>query len=91
MTSSDIEQWQCNKTLSQCLEYMLEHQISCDVTFLVGEGREEVRAHKFVLISRSPVFYAMFDGPLAEKGKVEIPDAEKDIFLLFLRYANEGK
>ena len=85
MASSDVEHWQCNKTANKCMEYMLQHQISCDVTFLVGAEREEVRAHKFMLISRSPVFYAMLDGPLAEKAAIEIPDIDKDIFMTFLR------
>ena len=44
---------------------------SLKVTFIVGAEHEEVHAHKFVLISHSPVFHAMFEGPLAEKGKVE--------------------
>ena len=85
MASSDVEHWQCDRTLPQCMEYMLDHQIACDVTFIVGMERKEVHAHKFMLISRSPVFHAMFEGPLAEKGKVELPDVEKNIFFTFLR------
>ena len=81
-----LTHWQCDRNLPKCLEYMLDKQIICDVTFIMGAEHEEVHAHKFVLISRSPVFYAMFEGPLAEKGKVELPDVEKDIFLVFLRY-----
>ena len=67
------------------MEYMLDYQIACDVTFIVGAEREEVHAHKFMLISRSPVFHAMFEGPLAEKGKIEVPDVDKNIFHTFLR------
>ena len=85
MASSYPDQWQCERTLPECMQYMLDNQICCDVTFIVGAEREEVHAHKFVLISRSPVFHAMFEGPLAEKGKVELPDVEKDAFLVFLR------
>ena len=65
--------------------YMLDHQISCDVIFKLGQSGEEMRAHKTVLICRSPVFYAMLDGPLAEKGSIRIPDMEKDVFYCFLR------
>ena len=85
MATSNPDHWQCVRTLPQCLEYMLDNQVACDVTFIVGTEREEVHAHKFVLISRSPVFNAMFEGPLAEEGKVELPDLEKDVFLMFLR------
>ena len=67
------------------MEYMLVNQINCDVTFIVGSEHEEVHAHKLILISRSPVFHAMFEGPLAEKGEVEMPDVERDTFLVFLR------
>ncbi|KAK3105759.1 hypothetical protein FSP39_005002 [Pinctada imbricata] len=86
MASSDAEHWQCDKTLPQCMTYMLDNQIFCDVTFLLGEERLEVHAHKYMLASRSPVFHAMLDGPMAERGKIEIPDIEKDIFDVFLRY-----
>ena len=85
MASSDVEHWQCDRTLPQCMEYMLDHKIAYDVTFIVGAEREEVHAHKFMLISRSPVFHAMFEGPLAEKGQVELPDVKKNIFYTFLR------
>ena len=85
MASSNPEDWQCDKTLPKCMEYMLKNQIACDVTFTVGAEHEEVHAHKFILISRSPVFLAMFECPLAEKGKVDLPDVEKDVFLVFLR------
>jgi hypothetical protein len=33
-----------------------------------------------MLASASPVFYSMFEGPMAEKGDVSIPDIETDIF-----------
>lgn len=40
---------------------MLQNQIGCDVEFIVGEQNEAIKAHKVVLASRSPVFFAMFD------------------------------
>ncbi|KAK3106240.1 hypothetical protein FSP39_015854 [Pinctada imbricata] len=89
MASSDVEHWQCDKSLSQCMSYMLANQIMCDVTFLLGEDRLKVQAHKYMLASRSPVFLAMLEGPMAEKGKIDIPDIEKDIFHIFLRYIDD--
>ncbi|KAK3105631.1 hypothetical protein FSP39_002314 [Pinctada imbricata] len=86
MASSDTEHWQCGKPLSQCMAYMLDNEIMCDVTFRLGEERLEVHAHKYMLASRSPVFHAMLNGPMTEKGNIEISDIEKDIFMIFLRY-----
>ncbi|KAL5018174.1 hypothetical protein ScPMuIL_003896 [Solemya velum] len=79
--------WQTGKTLPECTQYMLEHEVACDVTFLLGETKEKVRAHKVFMISRSPVFSAMFCGPLAEmQDPIPIPDIEPDVFRILLRY-----
>ncbi|KAL5012547.1 hypothetical protein ScPMuIL_011098 [Solemya velum] len=79
--------WQTGKTLSECTQFMLEHEIACDVTFLLGETKQEVRAHKFILISRSPVFSAMFCGPMAEtQEQITIPDIAPEVFKIVLRY-----
>ena len=44
-------------------------------------------AHKFVLMSRSPVFFAMFEGPMKEKSdETVITDIEGEQFRQFLRY-----
>ena len=43
-------------------------------------------AHKFVLMSRSPVFFAMFEGPMKEKSdEIAITDIEGEPFRQFLR------
>ncbi|KAL5011635.1 hypothetical protein ScPMuIL_010186 [Solemya velum] len=79
--------WQTGKTLSECIQLMLEHEIACDVTFLLGETKQEVRAHKFILISRSPVFSAMFCGPMAEtQEQITMPDIAPEVFKILLRY-----
>lgn len=78
-------EWQLGKTLAECNRYMLDNQIDCDVTFRVGEIREVVMAHKYVLGSRSSVFYAMLYGPLAEKGDILITDMEPHTFQCLLR------
>ncbi len=57
--------WQDNKTILECNRYMLDEQIACDVTFRVGRddvSSELIGAHKYMLISRSPVFYDMLCG-----------------------------
>ena len=79
------QNWQCDKSLVECLKHLFTAGIACDVTFLVGEDKCRISAHKTILISRSPVFYAMFEGNLAEKGEIVIPDIEQEVFTMFLR------
>ncbi|KAL5018964.1 hypothetical protein ScPMuIL_004686 [Solemya velum] len=80
-------EWRSGKSFSECSKYMFEHQIAFDVTFLVGEYRQEIQAHKFVLISRSLVFETMLCGPLAETYEaIPVPDIEPDAFKTMLRY-----
>ncbi|XP_041360726.1 BTB/POZ domain-containing protein 2-like [Gigantopelta aegis] len=80
------DDWQTRKSLAETNLYMLDNKIACDVTFRVGSTREIIQAHKFMLISRSHVFAAMFIGPMAEMGEVDIPDVDATIFNLFLRF-----
>jgi hypothetical protein len=72
--------WQFGKTLPDRINYMLQNRLMCDVTFYVGTNRTAINAHTFMLASASPVFYSMFDGPMAETGDVSIPDIEANIF-----------
>ncbi|GFO35719.1 BTB/POZ domain-containing protein [Plakobranchus ocellatus] len=74
---------------------MLDNQYQCDVFFLLGNAGVRQGAHKFVLVSRSPVFDAMFYGPLSGGGEedspVIIPDIEPEPFMVFLRYMYCGE
>ncbi|XP_076070728.1 BTB/POZ domain-containing protein 6-like [Mytilus galloprovincialis] len=79
--------WREGKTLPNCMLYMLENEIMCDVTFRVGESCKIIKAHKNILASRSLVFHTMFEGLLPEKGEINIPDIDDDIFNNLLRYA----
>lgn len=45
-----------------------------DVSFLVGENKKKVYAHRFVLAVGSPVFKQMLYGDLKEGDAIEIPD-----------------
>ena len=54
----------------------------CDVCCLCRPTCDD---HKLVLAARSPVFCAMFDGPLAESGEIEISDIRVDVFSVILR------
>ena len=88
--SFPAEDWQSTRRLADSNRYMLDHGIECDVTFsLTRDDGDQVNidAHKFILISRSPVFFAMLSGLLAEKDqKIRITDISPDIFRQILGY-----
>ncbi|KAK3092291.1 hypothetical protein FSP39_000879 [Pinctada imbricata] len=81
--------WQSTRTVTECNMFMFQNQIGSDVTFTLGQsGEDVVSAHKYVLCSRSSVFFAMLCGPFHSDGDdtINIPDIEKDIFLALLRF-----
>ncbi|CAG2218772.1 BTBD3_6 [Mytilus edulis] len=63
----------------------------CDVTFNVGADKSPIKAHKYMLASASPVFYSMFEGPLSEKGDVDIADITPEYFSMMLQYIYTDK
>lgn len=81
-TMSPPYDWQATKCIAECNKHMLANQIACDVGFLVGDEQELVMAHKYVMISRSCVFYAMLHGLMAENADeyISIPDIDKETF-----------
>ncbi|VDI01533.1 BTB/POZ domain-containing protein 3-like [Mytilus galloprovincialis] len=83
---ADIKDWQDGKTLSECMIYMLEKEIMCDVTLRVGDEERPIKAHKYMMSSRSPVFYTMFEGSMPETGDILIPDIDLKTFREILKY-----
>ncbi|XP_061173840.1 BTB/POZ domain-containing protein 6-like [Saccostrea echinata] len=82
-----IGDWQSDLSIPESNKYMLHNKIGCDITFLLGKSKEEVHAHRYMLASRSSVFFAMLYGPFDKSDKaIEIPDIEKDIFEQILRF-----
>src|SRR6218665_16304 len=85
--------WQSEKTLAECMRYMLDNEISTDVCFEVGPpdgATVDIRAHKLILMSRSPVFEAMFSSGMTEGRnekdvKIRIEDINPDVFKELLR------
>mgnify|MGYP000297799096 CR=1 FL=1 len=66
--------------------HMLENEVLCDITFLVGDEKVAIKCHKYMLVSRSPVFYTMFCGVLAEMSEtVTIPDISPGVWKTCLR------
>lgn len=77
--------WQVGKSVLECNRYMWEKKLANDIVFEVGasEGHvEKISAHKYVLISRSPVFEAMFNGGLSKNtgSVVKITDVDPHAF-----------
>ena len=72
-------------SVTTSLGAVFDNDIETDVIFMVGNDKVEVKAHKLILLSRSPVFRAMFTGPLQEKGNIKIPDSTHKAFRTFLR------
>jgi BTB/POZ domain-containing protein 1/2 len=85
------QQWQDHCfTQKEKIEHLFETQENSDVIFHVGEGKEEITAHRFILIMASPVFEAMFRSNWAESSisdPIEIPDIEPLAFRRLLRFA----
>lgn len=74
--------------LSQRMEKLLKDSDTLDIHFKFEEGSEVKRlsAHRNILSSASPVFKAMFFGPLAEKEEVEIIDVTHKAFDCMLKF-----
>ncbi|CAL1536097.1 unnamed protein product [Lymnaea stagnalis] len=94
MASQLEPDWQNCDDILKCNQMMLDHQYACDITFLLGKDGARQGAHRYVLISRSPVFDAMFRTSLGddahEMSDVILPDIELSTFRVFLRYLYSG-
>lgn len=77
--------------LSKDFKNLFSNTDTCDVTFQVED--QSYKAHKVVLIARSPVFAAMFRHNSLEKqtGIITIPDCDADSFQKFLEFLYSGK
>ncbi len=87
--------WQTDmKTVQDANKKMLHQEIATDVAFMVGRrpNQELIRAHKYILISRSPVFCAMFQGDMKEahsEEAIEVPDGKPVAFRELLRQVHD--
>lgn len=66
------------------LKSLFTHAKYTDCSFMVENSI--VNCHKLILASASPVFEAMFYGPLAEKSCIEIPDINYDVFESMIKF-----
>lgn len=77
--------------LSEDLEDLLLSGNNSDV--IIKVDGQELKAHKSIIVARSPVFTSMFKYETSEKitGIVEIEDCEPNIFKEFLHYIYTGR
>lgn len=74
------------KNVLRCNEYMFRNQLYCDVIFKVGTTEKKVKAHKYVLASRSSVFATMLNGSFSDASDViVVPDIEAEAFDILLK------
>ncbi|XP_052224013.1 BTB/POZ domain-containing protein 6-like [Dreissena polymorpha] len=84
--------WQYSESFADTNFKMFENEDLFDVTLEAGNEKKQIKCHKFILASRSPVFYAMFCGTLAEsKDVICVPDIEPSTLEHLLRYLYSGK
>ncbi len=86
---SSTDEWMFTASLHECNKYMFEEELATDLifTFPTPDGSQvQVQAHRYILISRSPVFRAMLCGLMAPKNDVKVEDVNAEAFKEILRY-----
>ncbi|KAI5651695.1 BTB/POZ domain-containing protein [Phthorimaea operculella] len=88
--ADDLTDWQlqCGE-IKQRGAQLLKTERWSDCSFLVGDSPNQVvmKAHKLILAMASPVFEAMFYGPIAEcANPILIPDIQPETFKVLLEY-----
>jgi len=78
--------------LSENLRSLMNNEMFSDVTFLVGEQRVRIHAHRNILASRCAPFTSMFLSDMKESSESEIaiPNIEPDVFLSILEFLYTG-
>lgn len=73
-------------------EALINNPLLSDITFVVGDEKQPIHAHKLVLAARSAVFRGMFDTPMKEsKQKEFFIDATYEAFFSVIQYIYSGK
>ncbi|KAL4233704.1 BTB/POZ domain-containing protein 3 [Mactra antiquata] len=82
------ERWQDDKTLAECNIYMFRNNIQSDVTIIVGTSdREVIKAHSFILSSRSPEFAKLLQSEEYIGSQVLVlTDIRLDVFKCIIGY-----
>lgn len=85
MTDQNSENMVQAKSLGERMWHFQQMGKICDVVFVVGVDKTQIKAHKTVLSCGSSVFLKMFEGSLPEADVVQIPDIEEDVFIEILK------
>eukprot|EP01084_Bolivina_argentea_P155881 271632_1 len=75
---------------TQNLLKLFENQELCDTTFIVGEDQKEIKTHRLLIATISPVFKAMLFGNMRESeinSEIEIIDVDSHAFESVVKYA----
>lgn len=77
-----------NKRVSTAIAklYLSSELADVEFVFKIDEETEKIPAHKNILASSSPVFHAMFLGPIRESDTVKIIDSNPEVFKEFLKF-----
>ena len=60
---------------------LLDEEVNCDVHFVIGPEKKTIKAHKLFLAEVSPVFEAIFVGPMkSQADSIEEPDTSPKSF-----------
>lgn len=84
-----IEDWQAGRSVVDCNKFMLQNEINCDVTFLLGQKKEPIKAHKYMLVSRSSVFQSIFGGSISgdsNSDTIPVSDIDPETFKTLLMF-----
>lgn len=83
--------WQ--KGLSHPLERLsslYDHAELSDLTITFPSDKLSLKVHRLILAMSSPVFEAMFYGPMAEKGDLTLPEDPPEAFTFLMGYIYKG-
>ncbi|XP_020622383.1 BTB/POZ domain-containing protein 6-like [Orbicella faveolata] len=93
VSSKDLWSATTRSTIRERCQFMFNNELLSDVKFVVrdseggSESMKKIPAHKFLLAISSPVFYAMFNGELAEKkDSIAISDCDHKSLLELFRF-----
>ena len=83
-----------DRTFTENFYVLLQNGSHSDIAFLIGEAKDEIKAHKAILSARSQYFNAMFrEGGMSESNmsRIVIKDHDKLTFFRMLEfiYSNE--
>lgn len=101
-STCEKETWNLSD-LAQSVMSELQHSDApkSDVTFLVGQARTEVKAHRLIMAAHSNVMRTMFYAAAGEAGtgnwkesendQVTLPECDPEVFIDFVNYSYSGQ